>query len=384
MPTKKTNKKTPNKDTAKKLAFKAQLEKEVSELESNTKQPMASAEPDMPTKERTWRRALLQEIEQNEKPAPISNTISSNKSSSTNVDLKYRLAIKKASRRLWYLLPILSLVIYSSIYLLRLDKNYSVLTKYLPWPVAIINNKVIWLDELNNQVSLIAKLNQSPQAEAVAFNHMLEEKIIQDDLSKNNLAVPKKLIDQQLASLSAEFGTTSAFYDYLNSTYEVTVQQFINFVLEPYLRRVILHDYLSQDASAIVQAETKANDLRQKIINESINFETAAREFSDDSLSAPQGGDLGWFSWGTMLPEFESALRQLNPGEISQPIKTQYGYHLIRLEEINGSVPNFSETSTEVGSVHASHIFIQFINFNNWIEQKKNSAFILRLLPLKS
>ncbi|MBI2666647.1 peptidylprolyl isomerase [Candidatus Woesearchaeota archaeon] len=63
------------------------------------------------------------------------------------------------------------------------------------------------------------------------------------------------------------------------------------------------------------------------------NFGVRAAKYSEDTGSQQNGGDLGWFGKGVMVPEFEQAAFSLKKGEISQPIKTQFGYHLIFLTE---------------------------------------------------
>ena len=65
-------------------------------------------------------------------------------------------------------------------------------------------------------------------------------------------------------------------------------------------------------------------------------FDKLATEFSQDPGSAAKGGDLGFFAKGLMAKEFEEATFKLKVGEISKPVKTQFGYHLIKLEEIRG------------------------------------------------
>lgn len=58
-------------------------------------------------------------------------------------------------------------------------------------------------------------------------------------------------------------------------------------------------------------------------------FKDLAREFSECS-SKNKGGDLGFFTRGKMVPEFENAVRALKIGEVSEPVKTQHGWHLIK------------------------------------------------------
>jgi peptidyl-prolyl cis-trans isomerase C len=59
-------------------------------------------------------------------------------------------------------------------------------------------------------------------------------------------------------------------------------------------------------------------------------FADVAREVSTDG-SARQGGDLGWFGPGVMIPEFEDTVRNLQPGQVSEPLQTRFGWHVVRL-----------------------------------------------------
>ena len=84
-------------------------------------------------------------------------------------------------------------------------------------------------------------------------------------------------------------------------------------------------------AHILVGSEDSAKDLRQKIMNKELSFEEAARKKSK-CPSGKKGGDLGWFGRGRMVRPFELAAFAMNAkGEISQPVKTQFGWHLIKL-----------------------------------------------------
>ena len=62
------------------------------------------------------------------------------------------------------------------------------------------------------------------------------------------------------------------------------------------------------------------------------DFATAAKRFSGDSASAAQGGELGWFRRGVMVKEFEDWAFHMRPGEISEPVETSFGFHIINIE----------------------------------------------------
>ena len=69
------------------------------------------------------------------------------------------------------------------------------------------------------------------------------------------------------------------------------------------------------------------------------DFAEIARERSTDPGSGARGGDLGWFGEGRMVPEFETAVKALEPGATSAPVQSQFGWHVIRLEETRESSP---------------------------------------------
>ncbi len=69
------------------------------------------------------------------------------------------------------------------------------------------------------------------------------------------------------------------------------------------------------------------------------DFAELARQYSDDPGSRDNGGELGWFGRGRMVPEFEEAAFSLEPGEISDPVKTQFGYHIIQVLEKDPARP---------------------------------------------
>ena len=79
----------------------------------------------------------------------------------------------------------------------------------------------------------------------------------------------------------------------------------------------------------LVKKQGEAIEILDKIKNGE-KFGKMARQFSTDSGSAKRDGSLGYFGRGKMVKEFENAAFTLQAGQISEPIKTQYGYHIIK------------------------------------------------------
>ena len=79
-------------------------------------------------------------------------------------------------------------------------------------------------------------------------------------------------------------------------------------------------------------AKRKLTELKERLDHGSATFEELAKLYSND-LSASKGGDLGWVYPGDTVPEFERAMDQLKPGEVSQPIESPFGFHLIQVVE---------------------------------------------------
>jgi len=101
-------------------------------------------------------------------------------------------------------------------------------------------------------------------------------------------------------------------------------------------------------AAHILVQEEAERDVVVAALADGREFAEVAREFSMDG-SAQQGGDLGWFSAGMMIPDFQAAVEALEPGEVSEPIQTRFGWHVINLLEVREvSVPPLQEVQEEL------------------------------------
>lgn len=120
----------------------------------------------------------------------------------------------------------------------------------------------------------------------------------------------------------------------------------------------------------LVDTEEKATELLNKINNNEVSFEEAAREHSS-CPSKDADGDLGTFPRGQMVPEFEEAVFTMDKGEVRGPVQTQFGYHLIKLEDKNeGGQSELEEVKNDIAK--------------SLMYQKQNEVYSSRVNDLKS
>lgn len=120
------------------------------------------------------------------------------------------------------------------------------------------------------------------------------------------------------------------------------------------------------------QARERIEQLRQRIANGE-SFEDLAKRYSEDA-SAPQGGDLGWLTPGETVPAFEQAMNSLQPGQVGEPVHSQFGWHLIQVIERRNK-----DMEDEFKRMEARRIlFERRIEpaYEEWLSQLRGHAFI--------
>jgi foldase protein PrsA len=174
----------------------------------------------------------------------------------------------------------------------------------------------------------------------------LQELLYQKVLSKN-YKVTDEEVDKKVAELKEELG----------DNFELVLQQ--NQLKDENELKKILKDQLLMEKAALkdvkvsedevkkryeeykpeikashilVEDEKTAQEVKKKL-DGGAKFEDLAKEYSKDPGSAAQGGDLGFFGPGKMVPEFEEAAYALEVNKISEPVKSQHGYHIIKVTE---------------------------------------------------
>ncbi len=102
-----------------------------------------------------------------------------------------------------------------------------------------------------------------------------------------------------------------------------------NIVRQTHARHILIR---TNEVTSDQDARRRLLQLRERIVNGD-DFDTLARANSDDKASAIKGGDLGWTNPGDMVPDFEAAMDMLQAGEVSEPFRTEFGWHIVQVIE---------------------------------------------------
>ncbi len=200
--------------------------------------------------------------------------------------------------------------------------------------VAKVGGNAIFAYEVDEMVAAYAQRGQNydnPQGRAAILEQIINKKLLLLDAKKNLMehnaefkAELERVKEEMLANFNVQKAVenVSVTEEDAKAYYEAHKEQF--------------QKGESVSASHIlVDSEEKANEIKARIDSGDISFEDAARENSS-CPSGKNGGALGEFTRGQMVPEFDSAAFAAEVGVVCGPVKTQFGYHLIKVTEKNG------------------------------------------------
>src|SRR6201998_304958 len=148
--------------------------------------------------------------------------------------------------------------------------------------------------------------------------------------NKSKFQIPeKRVVRYALLDLAQLRQNTVVTDDELKVLYQQNIQQF-QVPNRVHAEHILLMTVGKTDAE-VTEIKKKADDILAQAKKKGANFEDLAKKYSEDPGSKAKGGDLGWLVQGQTVPEFEKAAFSLNKGEISDLIKTQYGFHIIKV-----------------------------------------------------
>lgn len=216
--------------------------------------------------------------------------------------------------------------------------------------LADVNGNVITTQDFKNEVDrlppYLKPMVQSPEGKKELLDSMIVREIILEQAKKDGIDKSKEVADR-LEDLRKRL------------------------IVETYLKKKVEQEAQVSDADLkkyydenkdkfktgeqvrashiLVKTEKEAQDILAQLKN-GAKFEDLAKKYSTDATSA-KGGDLGWFSKGAMVPEFDKVVFGMKEGQVSGIVKTQFGYHIIKVTGIRpAGIRSFDEVKEQIKS----------------------------------
>ncbi len=236
----------------------------------------------------------------------------------------------------------------------------------LPLGLALASAPIVTLPALAQQDKVVARVDGMTITERDLANATedLADRLAQlpDDRKRDELV--NFLVDLKLgakAAASAKIADTPEFASRLAYMREkLLLDEYISReakkAVTPEAAKKLFDDTLKtmspeEEAHArhiLVEDEPKAKEVAERL-KKGEDFSKVAAELSKDPGSGKEGGDLGWFTKERMVPEFADAAFKLQKGQISEPVKSQFGWHVIRLEDKRTKpLPKFEEVKPQI------------------------------------
>ena len=192
-------------------------------------------------------------------------------------------------------------------------------------PLAVVNSKAIYesdIDEMIAQMGQRGAAYQSEQGRAMILEQLIAQRLfLADAMREPEFKAQMARVKEQMLiqySINKAVGSVKVTDDEAKKFFDDNPVQFAG---QPTVAA----------SHILVDSEEKANEILAQINAGEISFEDAAKAHST-CPSSEQGGSLGEFGHGQMVPEFDEACFSMEIGEVRGPVKTQFGYHLIRLD----------------------------------------------------
>lgn len=239
-----------------------------------------------------------------------------------------------------------------------------------PFPVATIGGDTILLKPYSDRLTYLqffAKQTQQqlPQGKELrdqVINKLIDEAVIRQWANKEGIVVTKDDIDAAYAKIVQDRGSEGDVRTVLSQLYNLNETEFKRLIPDLLYKEKIESTLLERVhvKHILLSSESLANKVRGEL--DFPNFNDKAKQYSEDKTTRDSGGDLGFFDRSRaekLDPALAKAFFELQVNQISGPIKTQYGYHIIWVVEKTGKEPK---------------------SFDQWLNEKRSQTKIRRFL----
>ncbi|MGI0115376.1 peptidylprolyl isomerase [Zooshikella sp. RANM57] len=204
--------------------------------------------------------------------------------------------------------------------------------------LAKVNDKIITKDAFDAYLQFKRIPNDKAELKSRALEQYLEREALASVIEKQSL-VTQQQIDTEINEFKKQMLISRYFDQYLQDqiTDEAVADYYAKNQQQYAAEKVHVAHILIRTKPSMTEAErqaklNQAQELYSKIQADA-DFNEIAKQYSEDKLSAAKGGNLGWLPKGAIAPTFSSAVFSMAQGEISTPVATPYGFHIIKVVE---------------------------------------------------
>lgn len=236
---------------------------------------------------------------------------------------------------------------------------------------------------------------------AGVLDQLITEKLIDLELKKAGGTVTDADVNAEIAKLKTRFGGDTGLNQALQSNGMTMDQLKDNVLMQLKLEKILGKDVKTDDATLqkyfqdhtsdfdkrkvharhiLVATEAEAKAIKAQL-DKGGDFAAIAKAKSADTTNKDQGGDLGTFGHGEMDSAFEKVAFALKVNEISQPVHTQYGWHVIQMLGVTGDAPTFENSKNDVKEAVISQAV--GTQYSTWMQALKSTAKIVNSLEKK-
>jgi foldase protein PrsA len=210
---------------------------------------------------------------------------------------------------------------------------------------AYVNGQAIPWSSINKKYASLSDSAKATITKEVLLNQTIMEMVIRQEVSKRGIQLDEAYVQAMINNIKSQFSDEKSFNDtlakqgisYKEVLDQLTLSLKLNKMLQQDLPELRVNEseieyYLEQvNASHILVGSLETAEEVEAKLESGADFAELAKNYSLDTASAVNGGELGYFRRGVMITEFESAAFNLRVGEISSPVKSKYGYHIIKV-----------------------------------------------------
>jgi len=243
-----------------------------------------------------------------------------------------------------------------------------------PFPAAWVNMIPVWVKNYDKQLDYIKHFSEKSQQQLPdrktlsdqIINQMMDNIIIKKQAEKNKIKVTNKDVNDAYQKVIDQNGGKDEVKKVLKDLYGMNEKEFKLLIKDQLYKEKLQNDLFVQIHAEhiLIKDEARANDVLNKVKNNEKSFEDLAKEYSEDTGSKDNGGDLGWFGRGSMVKEFEDAAFSTPVGTVDPNlVKSQFGFHIIKVLEKKGTIDkSFADWYNEVKSQYKEKIWLLFKN----------------------